>query len=66
MRTCHICQGASEIDTSENEDGSHMEDCWMCDATGEMEDGCICAARSPYECCCGGWNDVDLSLWSDD
>lgn len=55
-----------EIDTSENEDGSRMEDCWMCDATGEMEDGCICMARSPYECGCGGWNDINLEDCADD
>lgn len=37
-----------------------MEDCWMCSATGEVEDGCYCAARSPHECCCGGWDELDL------
>lgn len=21
---------------------------------------CLCAARSPNECCCGAWDDVDL------
>jgi len=60
MRTCARCKGSREIDTSEDEDGSHMEDCWMCAATGEVEDGCYCAALGPYECCCGGWDELDL------
>ncbi|MNQ40512.1 hypothetical protein D3C85_541690 [compost metagenome] len=32
-----------------------------------LQDGqCSCAARSPFECCCGGWDDVDLADWIDD
>lgn len=65
MRKCDRCQGTCEIDTSENEDGTQLENCWMCEGSGEVEDGCICAARSPYECGCGGF-DVDLEYWEED
>ncbi|MNW08530.1 hypothetical protein D3C71_2053210 [compost metagenome] len=65
MRTCNRCQGSGEIDTSENEDGSHTGDCWMCEGSGEVEDGCYCMARTPFECGCGGWNDVDLDDYVD-
>ena len=26
---------------------------------------CLCAARSPSECCCGAWDDVVDSDWGD-
>lgn len=24
---------------------------------------CICAAREPFECCCGAWDDEDVESW---
>ena len=24
---------------------------------------CLCAAREPYECVCGAWDDVDPNEW---
>jgi hypothetical protein len=39
------------------------EPCDTCNASGEVEDTCYCAAREPFECCCGGWDDVDLDEW---
>lgn len=35
------------------------EDCYICHGTGEVEDGCYCAAHEPSECCCGAWSDVE-------
>ena len=64
MRTCYNCQGSGKIDVSEKEDNSEIEPCWTCGESGEIENGCFCAARSPYECGCGGWDDVNLEDWT--
>ena len=36
--------------------------CDICDENGIVT-GCYCEAREPFECCCGGWDDVDLDDW---
>lgn len=41
------------------------EDCYICHGTGEVEDGCYCAAHEPSECCCGAWSDVE-DWWYED
>lgn len=41
------------------------EDCYICQGTGEVEDGCYCAAHEPSECCCGAWSDVE-DWWYED
>ena len=35
------------------------EDCYICRGTGEVEDGCYCAAHEPSECSCGAWGYED-------
>ena len=60
MRTCFACNGTKEVVYSEDE---LPEPCDTCNASGEVEDTCYCAAREPFECCCGGWDDVDLDEW---
>jgi hypothetical protein len=72
MRPCynlHCVDGKEPIysladDTSENVVG--WEDCYICHGTGEVEDGCYCAAHEPSECCCGAWSDVEDWWYEDD
>ena len=59
MRTCFSCKGEGYFE----DDEGFKEDCLTCDGYGEVEDGCYCAAREPFECCCNGWSDVDLDEW---
>ena len=59
MRTCFSCNGDGYFE----DDAGFKEDCLTSDGYGEIEDGCYCAAREPCECCCGGWDDVDLDEW---
>ena len=63
MRTCFSCNGEGSIIF---EEGEPPEPCDLCEGTGHIEDGCYCAAREPFECCCGGWDDVDLDEWYGD
>ncbi|MNQ44332.1 hypothetical protein D3C85_580850 [compost metagenome] len=65
MIECNVCDGEGVL-ISETCDGEDQyEDCWMCNGKREVEEGCSCAARSPFECCCGGYDDVDLDDWED-
>ena len=44
-------------------------DCPACFGEGVVEterEGCICEAREPMECDCGGWDDVDIEQWYGD
>lgn len=61
MRECPSCNGEGE---TEFEEGV-VEPCNLCEGTGRVEDGCYCCARTPFECGCGGWSDVDLDGWED-
>lgn len=58
MRSCYSCHGVGKIIYEDEE-----EDCLTCNGTGKVEDGCHCYAREPFECCCGGWDDVDIDEW---
>lgn len=49
----------------EKEKQNLIEPCNLCEGTGRVEDGCYCCARTPFECGCGGWSDVDLDGWED-
>lgn len=62
---CDYCGGTGVYSDEEYE----QVDCDMCEGTGCVEkelDGCVCAAREPFECCCGGFDDVDLDEWYGD
>lgn len=59
---CDYCGGTGVYPDEEYE----PVDCDMCEGTGCVEkelDGCVCAAREPLECSCGGWSDVELNAW---
>ena len=46
-----------------------LEDCPVCYGGGVIDteqDGCICEAREPMECGCGGWDYVDIEQWYGD
>ena len=60
MRTCFNCNGKGEVIWCEDEPPTT---CAVCEGTGECEDFCCCEAREPFECSCGGWDDVDLDDW---
>ena len=60
MRTCFSCSGDGEKVLEEDQPA---EACDLCEGKGYIADGCYCAAREPFECCCGGWDDVDLDEW---
>lgn len=60
MRTCFNCNGKGEAAWCEDEPQTI---CTVCEGTGECGDGCYCEAREPFECCCGGWDDVDPDDW---
>lgn len=37
-----------------------------CPACSNSNEGrCICAATNPFECSCGGWDDVNLEDYED-
>lgn len=63
MRTCFSCNGEGSTVFEEDQPS---EVCDLCEGTGRIEDGCYCAAREPFECCCLGWSDVDLDEWYGD
>jgi hypothetical protein len=59
-RDCDVCTGSGVV-VSEGD----TYDCYHCGGKGEVE-GCICFAREPFECSCGGWDDVDIDQWYGD
>lgn len=70
--TCKACGGKGyvvpefdldEMDIIEAEIANGVWDCKYCASSISTNGTCSCAARSPYECCCGGWDDVDLEEW---
>lgn len=63
MRECFSCNGEGSKVFVEDEPA---EVCDLCEGKGYVEDGCYCSAREPMECCCGGWDDVDLDEWYGD
>ena len=55
---------AGKVDTMPYElGGEPPTTCAICEGTGECEDVCYCAAREPFECSCGGWDDAGLDDW---
>lgn len=60
-RVCPTCEGSRTMQYKDY--GNIVEDdCTTCDGSGNIE-GCICFAREPSECGCGGWADVDIDEW---
>lgn len=75
MRPCYNlhCVGGKEpvyvdnkVTSSDDPVIIGYEDCYICKGTGEVEDGCYCAAHCPSECCCGAWDDVEDWLYEDE
>lgn len=63
MRDCFdmYCDNGDEIEYDlEDNPIKTGSKCQTCKGTGKVEDGCYCAARSPGECMCGAWDDVDM------
>lgn len=64
MRTCFSCNGEG---STVFEEGEAPEPCDLCEGTGYIKDGCYCAAREPFECCCGydDNDNIDWESWDD-
>lgn len=68
MRPCynlHCMDGKEPVYSLVDGSVVGSEDCYICHGTGEVEDGCYCAAHEPSECCCGAWSDVE-DWWYED
>lgn len=50
MRECPSCSGEGSVVFEEDEPA---EECTLCEGVGRVDAGCYCAAREPFECCCG-------------
>lgn len=73
MRTCFGCggDGTEEISLQDGNESlgekilvsGIVTPCWYCNGTGEVEDGCCCAAHCSCECICGAWDDYVCDCW---
>lgn len=71
MRTCFYCHGDKLIEVGFQHESDPLtkdyivsgivEPCYMCNGSGEVEEGCYCHAYCSCECICGAWDDVECT-----
>lgn len=69
MRPCYNlhCRNGKFVQPSDDDDEGTLtdEDCYTCNGTGFVEEGCHCAARCSCECLCGAWDGSDCHCMID-
>ena len=62
-RSCFSCDGDGWEEIELGEGYGILQQCYVCEGTGEVEDSCYCHAYCSCECICGAWADVKCDCW---